>query len=72
MQEVLQNIDLSSGPTLAALTLVLLATLIVGRVMSNKFHGNRPPVLEGIPFIGGLQKFVKVRLKAVYSWQRQC
>jgi hypothetical protein len=41
-------------------------------VMSNKFHGNRPPVLEGIPFIGGLQKFVKVGLKAVYSWQRQC
>jgi hypothetical protein len=72
MQEVLQSIDLSSGPTLAALTLAILVTLIVGRVVSNQLHGNRPPVLEGIPFIGGLQKFIKVWLKKGHSWQRHC
>jgi sterol 14-demethylase len=32
---------------------------VLARVLSNTFHGNAPPVDEGIPFIGGLLKFSK-------------
>lgn len=36
-------------------------TLFASRLMANLFRGNRPPIHEGIPFVGGLIKFAKVR-----------
>ena len=46
---------------LAVGVVVLLLTLLVGRVLSNALPGKAPPVDEGIPFVGGLIKFSKVR-----------
>ena len=46
---------------LAVGAVVLLLTLLVGRVLSNALPGKAPPVDEGIPFVGGLIKFSKVR-----------
>ena len=49
------------GAQIAAGAAALLLGLIVLRVLQNKFPGRAPPVEEGIPFIGGLIKFSKVR-----------
>lgn len=35
--------------------------LVLLRLLSNIFHGKAPPVDEGVPFVGGLIKFSKVR-----------
>lgn len=43
-----------------AVSLVLVAAALVGRVLANSFTGKRPPIFEGIPYIGGLLKFVAV------------
>ena len=45
----------------ASATGVVLLALIALRVLGNTFHGKAPPVEEGLPFIGGLIKFSKVR-----------
>ncbi len=42
-------------------------TLAVIRVLANTFHGSKPPIFEGIPFVGGLMKFAGVRLAAVHK-----
>lgn len=41
--------------------LVAVASIFAFRVMENAFRGSAPPIDEGIPFIGGLLKFSKVR-----------
>lgn len=43
-----------------AACVVVSATLILGRLLANALPGKQPPILEGIPYIGGLLKFVKV------------
>lgn len=45
----------------AAAAVVALAVI---RVLANTFHGARPPIFEGIPFVGGLMKFAGVRAAA--------
>ncbi|MEW5310686.1 MAG: hypothetical protein WDW38_002458 [Sanguina aurantia] len=42
-----------------AACVVVSATLILGRLLANALPGKQPPILEGIPYIGGLLKFVK-------------
>jgi hypothetical protein len=39
---------------------VFLAALLM-RIFANTFRGKAPPIDEGIPFVGGLIKFSKVR-----------
>ena len=39
----------------------LLVAIIIHRLLQNSFRGQTPPIFEGIPFIGGLLKFVQVR-----------
>jgi sterol 14-demethylase len=46
---------------LGGAVVALLVGAIVLRLLSNTFHGRAPPVAEGVPFIGGLIKFSKVR-----------
>lgn len=41
----------------AAAAVVALAVI---RVLANTFHGSKPPIFEGIPFVGGLMKFAGV------------
>jgi len=48
-------------PLAAAVASVAVSVLILLRLASNNLTGNAPPVMEGIPFIGGLLKFIKVR-----------
>jgi sterol 14alpha-demethylase len=49
-------------PALVAVaTIAAIGVAIILRVAGNYFHGSTPPVIEGIPFIGGLIKFSKVR-----------
>jgi len=52
--------DLPLSTLIALVTVVTIAGAIAIRVISNTFHGNHPPVDEGIPFVGGLIKFSKV------------
>lgn len=40
---------------------LLLAGLTLLRILGNSLPGKAPPVDEGIPFVGGLIKFSKVR-----------
>lgn len=42
-------------------TVLLMVTAVVLRVLSNTLTFKAPPVMEGIPFVGGLIKFSKVR-----------
>lgn len=52
---------LSSSPlTLAITTVAAIVALAVIRVLANTFHGSKPPVFEGIPYVGGLMKFAGV------------
>lgn len=37
-----------------------LLAILIGRVAQNAVRGKTPPVFEGLPFVGGLLKFVKV------------
>ena len=50
-----------SGTQLALGGFIILLSVIVGRLFQNSFLGNKPPIFEGVPFIGGLMKFVGVR-----------
>jgi sterol 14-demethylase len=45
--------------TVIAAILVVFATLLIGRVVLNSMPGKTPPVFEGIPFVGGLLKFIE-------------
>lgn len=49
-------------------TVLLLATAVVLRVLSNTLTFKAPPVMEGIPFVGGLIKFSKVRGGPMTGW----
>jgi hypothetical protein len=70
MMSLLQTATTSQGlnellqlPLATLVALIAVSTVAVAiavRVISNTFHGNRPPVDEGIPFVGGLIKFSKV------------
>lgn len=46
---------------IAVATGVVLLAAVAMRLLTNTFHGKSPPVEEGIPFVGGLIKFSKVR-----------
>lgn len=52
---------LLSSPLSAVITLAAaVAALAVIRILANTFHGSKPPIFEGIPFVGGLMKFAGV------------
>lgn len=55
----------------AAAAVVALAVI---RILANTFHGNKPPIFEGIPYVGGLMKFAGVSSKpATTAWElRAC
>ena len=59
-----QLLALASGVSPIQLSVLLaavaLVSLFVGRVLVNKIPGKSPPILEGVPFIGGLLKFAGV------------
>ncbi|KAK9794631.1 hypothetical protein WJX73_002662 [Symbiochloris irregularis] len=42
-----------------AVTLVVLASVVVLRVITNHITLNGPPVFEGLPFVGGILKFLQ-------------
>ena len=42
------------------LAVIIVAAIAVLRVISNKLTFGRPPVLEGVPFVGGVLKFMGV------------
>jgi len=54
----LQELPLPFLFVLATALVALTATAV--RIVTNTFHGNAPPVDEGLPFFGGLIKFSKV------------
>ncbi len=58
-----------SGTQLALGAIIVLVSVIVGRLLQNSLPGNRPPVFEGVPFIGGLMKFVGVSVQ-MFECQR--
>lgn len=37
-----------------------IATVALLRLLFNAFPGKKPPVFEGVPFVGGIIKFTKV------------
>jgi sterol 14-demethylase len=45
---------------LVGCTLAALAVLVIVRLLSNSMQSSRPPVFEGLPFVGGLMKFAGV------------
>lgn len=47
--------------------LLVAVSLFASRVLANVFRGSAPPVDEGIPFVGGLVKFSKVRGAACFT-----
>lgn len=44
-----------------AVTLIVLASVLILRVIANNVTINGPPVFEGVPFVGGILKFLQVR-----------
>jgi hypothetical protein len=54
------------GTQLAGAALVLFLSMLALRLFSNACPGKAPPVEEGIPFVGGLIKFSKVRRRLRY------
>jgi hypothetical protein len=44
----------------ALLAVFALISVFIARVLANAFPGSKPPVFEGVPFVGGLQKFAGV------------
>lgn len=52
-----------SNQQLVLITVLTLVCVLFGRYLANTVgNGQTPPVFEGLPFIGGLLKFTKVRL----------
>jgi sterol 14-demethylase len=56
------ELAVSSPLTLAITVAAGVVLLAVLRVLANTFHGSRPPIFEGMPFVGGLMKFAGVRV----------
>lgn len=50
----------SSPVALLATAAAAVVALVVIRILANTFHGSKPPIFEGIPFVGGLMKFAGV------------
>ena len=48
-------------------TLVFLLAVALLRFTSNQLNAKAPPVFEGIPFVGGIIKFVQARLRSSAS-----
>lgn len=59
-ESVAEGLGLSSQSLVGVVALLAVVSLIVTRVFANALRGNKPPVFEGIPFVGGLLKFSKV------------
>ena len=66
LSEGLQALPLSLQ--LASGAAVIFLSLLILRVLSNAFPGAAPPVDEGLPFVGGLIKFSKVRCCLQLGW----
>lgn len=60
MQELFLLSSLPVGQLVALGVFGVIVTLLVGRIVLNSFPGKCPPVFEGVPFIGGLFKFMQV------------
>ena len=56
-----------SSLPLSVLGLALLAAILTLRVVANKITFDAPPVFEGLPFIGGLLKFMGVCTRAQFT-----
>jgi hypothetical protein len=54
------DLIVSSPVALVIATTAAFVALAVIRILANTFHGNKPPIFEGIPFVGGLMKFAGV------------
>lgn len=54
------DLIVSSPIALVITTAAAFVALAVIRIIANTFHGNRPPIFEGVPFVGGLMKFAGV------------
>lgn len=69
IMEALQGVlDGASTMQLAALASVAtLVTLVVLRLAQNMMPSGKPPILEGIPYVGGLLKFSKVRTMGLHG-----
>ncbi|GFR40145.1 hypothetical protein Agub_g701 [Astrephomene gubernaculifera] len=59
--------NLSITQLVVAGSAVLFLTLVVGRLLFNGIPGKRPPVFEGIPYVGGLLKFAKGPWKLLHE-----
>jgi hypothetical protein len=58
------DLVVSSPVALVITTAAAFVALAVIRILANAFHGNKPPIFEGIPFVGGLMKFAGVSARA--------
>jgi hypothetical protein len=59
------------APSAAVVLLAVLAlfsVLLITRALSNAFPGSKPPIVEGVPYVGGLLKFAKVRVLDCFNW----
>lgn len=63
----LQMETLPLSVLIAIVATAVASAAIILRIIGNTFHGNRPPVDEGIPFVGGLIKFSKARVTCMAS-----
>lgn len=61
----------SSPVALLATAAAAVVALVVIRILANTFHGSRPPIFEGIPFVGGLMKFAGVSANVLVQRQQQ-
>lgn len=46
---------------------VLFCSFVLRRLMQNNLGGSKPPIYEGIPFIGGILKFLKVCNTSIHN-----
>lgn len=61
----------SSPVALLATAAAAVVALVMIRIMANTFHGSKPPIFEGIPFIGGLMKFAGGPWKLMHTGYEQ-
>lgn len=61
----------SSPVALVITTAAAFVALAVIRILANAFHGNKPPIFEGIPFVGGLMKFAGGPWKLMHTGYEQ-
>lgn len=62
----------AGGPPAAALVGAALAALLFFRWLKQTvLRGSYPPTLEGVPLVGGVVKFARVRFFAFFFWRRR-